>query len=49
MAVLTKGYSVGQVLGPLAVTPLLRDGYHQALLVAAGVLRVGFPHSVEAA
>ena len=58
VAVLTTGYSVGQILGPLVVTPLLRDGYHQALLVgagvvvsaavAAGVLRVRFPHSVEA-
>jgi MFS family permease len=54
VAVLTAGYSVGQILGPLVVTPLLRHGYHQALLiaavvvlagaVAAGVLRVGFPH-----
>jgi MFS family permease len=59
VAVLTTGYSVGQILGPLVVTPLLRHGYHQALLVgavvvlaaavAAGVLRVRFPHSVEAA
>jgi hypothetical protein len=54
VALLTAGYSVGQILGPLAVTPLLRHGYHQALLLAAvvilaaaaaaGVLRVGFPH-----
>jgi hypothetical protein len=59
VAVLTTGYSAGQILGPLVVTPLLRDGYHSALLVgagvvlaaavAAGVLRVRFPHSVEAA
>ncbi|MEV5749829.1 YbfB/YjiJ family MFS transporter [Actinoallomurus sp. NPDC052308] len=54
VALLTAGYSVGQILGPLVVTPLLRHGYHQALLlggvivlasaVAAAVLRVGFPH-----
>ncbi|MEV6026580.1 YbfB/YjiJ family MFS transporter [Streptomyces sp. NPDC052036] len=54
VALLTAGYSVGQILGPLAVTPLLHHGYHQALILAsvvvlaaagaAGVLRVGFPH-----
>ncbi|WP_236655227.1 YbfB/YjiJ family MFS transporter [Streptacidiphilus carbonis] len=54
VALLTAGYSVGQILGPLVVTPLLRHGYHQALLLAAavvlasalsaGLLRVGFPH-----
>jgi Uncharacterised MFS-type transporter YbfB len=59
VAVLTTGYSAGQILGPLVVTPLLRHGYHQALLVgavavlagavAAGVLRVRFPHSLEEA
>ncbi|MGH3125217.1 MAG: condensation domain-containing protein, partial [Streptosporangiaceae bacterium] len=53
VAVLTTGYSLGQILGPLLVTPLLHHGYHQALVVsafvvlaagvAAGVLRVGFP------
>jgi len=53
VALLTAGYSVGQVLGPLVVTPLLHHGYHQALLLAAlvllaaaaaaGVLRIGFP------
>jgi MFS family permease len=55
VAVLTTGYSVGQIAGPLVVTPLLRHGYHQALLfaavvvlagaVAAGVLRVGYPRT----
>jgi MFS family permease len=55
VALLTAGYSVGQILGPLAAAPLLRHGYHQALLLAAGVvlaaaaaaavLRIGFPHS----
>ncbi|WP_458246657.1 YbfB/YjiJ family MFS transporter [Streptomyces sp. MAI_2237] len=54
VALLTAGYSVGQILGPLAVTPLLHHGYRQALLLAAlvvlaaaaaaAVLRVGFPH-----
>jgi predicted MFS family arabinose efflux permease len=54
VAILTTGYSVGQIIGPLAVTPLLRNGYHPALLtaaaivtlaaVAAGVLRHHFPH-----
>lgn len=52
VAVLTAGYSVGQILGPLVVTPLLRNGYHLALVVAsvvvlaaagaAGVLRIGY-------
>jgi MFS family permease len=59
VALLTAGYSAGQILGPLIVTPLLRHGYHQALLLAAavilaaaaaaGVLRVGFPHLPPAA
>jgi MFS family permease len=54
VALLTVGYSVGQILGPLVVTPLLHHGYHVALLLAAvvilaaaaaaGVLRIGFPH-----
>ncbi|MGW2419499.1 YbfB/YjiJ family MFS transporter [Streptomyces sp. NPDC001709] len=56
VALLTAGYSVGQILGPLVVAPLLRHGYHQALLLAAlvvlaaaagaAVLRVGFPHGM---
>jgi MFS family permease len=55
VALLTAGYSVGQILGPLVVTPLLHHGYHQALLLAAAVvlaaataavvLRIGFPHT----
>ncbi|MEU9468871.1 YbfB/YjiJ family MFS transporter [Streptomyces avermitilis] len=59
VALLTAGYSVGQILGPLVVTPLLRHGYHQALIlaasvvlaaaVAAAVLRIGFPHHTGAA
>ncbi len=53
VALLTAGYSVGQILGPLVVTPLLRHGYHQALIlaslivlaaaVAAAALRIGYP------
>jgi MFS family permease len=53
VALLTVGYSVGQILGPLVVTPLLHHGYHLALLLAAVVilaaaaaavvLRIGFP------
>lgn len=38
VALLTAGYSTGQILGPLVVTPLLRHGYHQALLLAAVVV-----------
>jgi MFS family permease len=54
VALLTAGYSVGQILGPLVVAPLLHHGYHGALLpaalvvlaaaAAAAVLRIGFPH-----
>ncbi|CAM5338183.1 MFS transporter [Streptomyces canus] len=54
VALLTAGYSVGQILGPLVVAPLLHHGYHGALLLAAltvlvaaaaaAVLRIGFPH-----
>lgn len=56
VAVLTTGYSTGQILGPLLVTPLLPSGYRVALLAGAGVvlaaaaaaavLRTGFPHRV---
>ncbi|MCO6011005.1 YbfB/YjiJ family MFS transporter [Actinoallomurus purpureus] len=58
VALLTAGYSIGQILGPLAVAPLLHHGYHQALILAAvvvltaaaaaAVLRVGFPHRMPA-
>lgn len=54
VALLTAGYSVGQILGPLLAAPLLHDGYRPALLLAAlvvltaasaaAVLRIGFPH-----
>jgi predicted MFS family arabinose efflux permease len=53
VALLTSGYSVGQILGPVAVTPLLRHGFSHALLAAAlvvllaamvaALLRFGFP------
>lgn len=52
VALLTSGYSVGQILGPVAVTPLLHEGFSGALLAAAlvvllsamvaGLLRFGF-------
>jgi predicted MFS family arabinose efflux permease len=58
VAILTAGYSVGQLLGPLVVKPLLSNGYRDALLVgavivlasavAAAALRVRFPHRVGA-
>jgi predicted MFS family arabinose efflux permease len=38
VALLTAGYSVGQIAGPLLVTPLLRHGYRRALLLAAAVV-----------
>jgi hypothetical protein len=58
VALLTAGYGVGQILGPLLSRPLLGGGYTAPLLLggavvaaaalAAGVLRVGFPHRVGA-
>jgi MFS family permease len=58
VALLTAGYSAGQILGPLVAAPLLHHGYHLALLLgalivacaagAAAVLRVGFPHTLPA-
>ncbi|WP_370947100.1 YbfB/YjiJ family MFS transporter [Amycolatopsis sp. cg5] len=38
VALLTTGYSAGQILGPLIVTPLLRNGYHQALGLASAIV-----------
>lgn len=35
VALLTAGYSVGQILGPIAATPLLHHGYHRALILGA--------------
>lgn len=56
VAILTAGYSIGQLLGPLIVAPLLGSGYQDALLVgaaitagaaaAAAALRIRFPHRV---
>lgn len=39
-AVLTSVYGVGQIIGPLAVIPVIGDGYRVAFLVAAAVLAV---------
>ncbi|SDO84011.1 Predicted arabinose efflux permease, MFS family [Actinacidiphila guanduensis] len=59
VALLTAGYSAGQILGPQVATPLLHHGYHLALLMGASIvaaaaasaalLRVGFPHRMPAA
>jgi hypothetical protein len=38
VALLTAGYSVGQILGPVVVGPLLRDGFRPALVVGALVV-----------
>ncbi len=38
VAVLTTGYSVGQILGPVAVGPLLHGGYRPALALSAAVV-----------
>ncbi len=38
VALLTSGYSAGQVLGPLLAAPLLRHGYRPALLLAAALV-----------
>ena len=35
VAVLTAGYSVGQIVGPLVVKPLLHHGFRYALLTSA--------------
>jgi MFS family permease len=59
VALLTAGYSVGQIVGPLLVTPLLHHGYRRALLLAAvvvltaaaaawGVRRLSPPPDVDA-
>lgn len=58
VALLTAGYSVGQILGPLAVAPLLHHGHRPAPLLAAvvvmaaaaaaAVLRIGFPRRAVA-
>ncbi|MFI9383366.1 YbfB/YjiJ family MFS transporter [Kutzneria sp. NPDC052558] len=38
VALLTAGYSAGQIIGPLAAAPLLHNGYQPALVLAAAVL-----------
>lgn len=38
IALLTTGYSLGQILGPLLAAPLLRHGYHDALLLGAALV-----------
>ena len=38
VALLTAGYSAGQIVGPLAVAPLLRHGFEHALIAAALVV-----------
>jgi predicted MFS family arabinose efflux permease len=58
VAVLTAGYGIGQVLGPLVVEPTLHGGYRTALFVGAALvlaaaassalLRIRFPHRGEA-
>jgi hypothetical protein len=40
VAVLTSGYSVGQILGPLLVTPLLHQGFRYALITSAIVVSI---------
>ena len=54
VAILTTGYSVGQIAGPVLVTPVLHHSYQPALLVGATIvaiaavvalrLRHRFPH-----
>jgi hypothetical protein len=58
IAILTAGYAIGQVLGPLVVEPTLHGSYRPALLVGsslvlaaalcAALLRIHFPHLGEA-
>ena len=38
VALLTVGYSVGQIVGPLVVAPLLDAGYRPALIVSASIV-----------
>jgi hypothetical protein len=38
VAVLTTGYSVGQIAGPLLATPLLHHGFRLALITSSGVV-----------
>jgi hypothetical protein len=57
IAILTAGYAIGQVLGPLVVEPTLHGSYRPALLVGSALvlaaamgsalLRIQFPHRGE--
>lgn len=57
VALLTAGYSAGQIAGPLLVAPTIRYGFHEALVtgasivvaaaLAAAVLRIGHPPSLR--
>jgi MFS family permease len=38
VALLTAGYSAGQIVGPLVVAPLIHHGYQTVLIVGAGVV-----------
>jgi MFS family permease len=40
VAILTTGYSVGQIAGPLLVTPTLHHSYRPALLLGAAIVAV---------
>ncbi|OBG85310.1 MFS transporter [Mycobacterium sp. E802] len=40
VALLTAGYSAGQILGPIVVTPLLHHGFRPALVVGALVVSI---------
>ena len=56
VALLTAGYSLGQILGPLLAAPLLHNGYGQAMLLggamvlaaaaAAALVCLRFPHNL---
>ncbi|MEU6131680.1 YbfB/YjiJ family MFS transporter [Saccharopolyspora sp. NPDC047091] len=58
VAMLTAGYSAGQILGPLLAAPLLDGGYDRVLLlagaivlaaaVAAAAVRIRYPHPAVA-
>lgn len=38
VALLTTGYSLGQIVGPLVVTPLLHNGFRAALITSAAIV-----------
>jgi hypothetical protein len=38
VAILTTGYSIGQIAGPVLVTPVLHHSYRPALLAGATVV-----------